>query len=121
MKALVVFFDPPNARYQWLLKPGFRHVFACVLNGDYWIMNDPRDGRPVLQVAGLADYDLKEYFELQGYTVVETEQGDVPTGAPMTVNDCVGSVKALLCIRAPLVQTPYGLYKYLIRGKHAHS
>jgi len=113
LKALAVFLDPENARYKWLLKPGFRHVFACLNDGTYWTMFDPRDGRPVVQTVEAADYDLRGFFEAQGYTVIETEQGE-PIGSLFAVANCVGFVKALLCIRS-FAQTPYQLYRYLAR------
>ena len=114
MKALVVFFDPEGARFEWLLKPGFRHVFACINDGTYWTMFDACDARPVVQTIQSADYDLAGYFAAQGYTVVETEQGP-PLRTPMIVANCVGLVKAVLCIRAPLAQTPHQLYRHLAR------
>lgn len=112
MRALVVFYDPDDARYKWLLKPGFRHVFACVDDGDYWIMFDPRDGRPVVQALKGSNFNMARYFEGQGYTVVEIEQGP-PIRAPLSVANCVGMIKALLGIRAPFAQTPYGLFCHL--------
>ena len=120
MKALCVFTDPGDTRLAWLLRPGFRHVFACLNDGAWWTMFDPRDGCAVVQTIQGADYDLRGDFEAQGYVVVETEQGP-PIRAPMIVSNCVGLTKAILCIRAPFVQTPYGLYKHLIRTGHAHG
>ena len=45
-------------------------------------------------------------------TQIETEQGR-PLKTPLIVANCVGLVKAVLCIHAPLAQTPYQLYKFL--------
>ena len=114
MKALVVFWDPDGARYQWLLKPGFRHVFCCVDDGNYWTMFDARDGRAVVQTIEHSDYDLKGFFEEQGHVVLETEQGP-PLKTPIIVKNCVGGVKLILSIHAPLAQTPFQLYKHLKR------
>ena len=112
MRALVVFFDPEGARFEWLLKPGFRHVFACIDDGRYWTLFDARDARPVVQTIEESDFDLHGYFEEQGYVVVETDQGP-PLRTPLIVANCVGFIKAVLCIHAPLAQTPYQLYKFL--------
>ena len=75
-------------------------------------MFDPRDGQAVVQMIQVSDYDLKGYFEDQGYKVLETEQG-APLRTPLVVNNCVGLSKAVLCLRAPFVQTPYQLYRHL--------
>ena len=116
MKALCVFFDPEGARYQWLLKPGFRHVFCCIDDGHYWTMFDARDARPVVQTIQGSEYGLRDYFEEQGYVVVETEQG-LPLKTPIIVANCVGWVKGILCIHAPFAQTPYQLYRHLLRKR----
>lgn len=115
MKTLCVFTDPEDARFEWLLKPGFRHVFACLCVGDYWMMFDPRDGRPDMGAIADADFDLQAFYEAEGYTVVEIEQGP-PLRTPIIVANCVGLTKAVLCIRAPLAFTPYQLYQHLLRS-----
>lgn len=114
MRALVVFYDPEGTRFKWLLKPGFRHVFACINDGQYWILFNAHNMRPVVQVIQTADYDLKSHFESQGYVVVEIEQGP-PLNTPLVVTNCVGLVKAVLCIHAPFAQSPYQLYRHLMR------
>lgn len=114
MNALAVFTDPEDTRFEWLLRPGFRHVFACLDDGAYWTMFDPRNGQAVVKSVQASGFDLAGHFRNEGYTVVELEQGP-PIRAPMVVNNCVGLTKAVLCIRAPLVQTPYGLFKHLTR------
>jgi len=116
VRALAVFYDPEGARFQWLLKPGFRHVFCCLDDGRYWTMFDARDGRPVVQTVQASDYDLKGYFEGEGYTVVETEQGR-PLRTPLVVANCVGLVKAVLAVRAPFAFTPFQLYRHLMRTR----
>ena len=111
MRALVVFFDPERPRFARLLKPGFRHVFACIDDGNHWIMLDGRNGQSVIQAIQASDYDLKEFFEAQGYRVIEVTQGP-PLRMPLVATSCVGLVKAVLCIRS-FAQTPYQLYRHL--------
>ena len=112
MKALAVFSDPESARFKWLLKPGDRHVFACLNDDTYWTMFDWRNGCPVVQTVEAASFDLKGFFEAKTYRVVEVDQGP-PIRAPFIVNNCVGMTKMVLCIRAPFAQTPYGLFCHL--------
>ena len=112
---LVVFYDPEGAIWEWALKPGFRHVFVCVDDGENWILIDGRDGRPIFQNIQTSRFDLKGHFEQQGYTVVEAEQGSKPLRTPFVLVNCVGLVKAVLCIRAPFAVTPYQLYRHLTK------
>ncbi len=111
----MIFFDPEGARYQWLLKPGFRHVFCCIDDGAHWIMFDARDGRPVVQYVQTSDYDLQSFFEDQGYTVIEIVCGELTPRSPLIVANCVGLVKAILAVAAPFAQTPHQLYRHLSR------
>jgi len=120
MRALVVFFDPEGARWEWALKVGFRHVFCVIDDGEYWIMVDGRDGRPVVEVFGTSDYDMKAFYEgTPGYNVIEIERPDRPLRSPIVTVNCVGLIKAHLCIRAPWAVTPWQLYQYLERKHHA--
>lgn len=115
-RCLIVFFDPEKTRYEWLLKPGFRHVFCAIDDGTYWIMWDARDGRTVTQVVQASDYDLADFFEKKGYKVLEIEQGP-PLKAPLITANCVGLVKAVCSISAPLAITPWQLYRRLTRKR----
>ena len=112
MRALVVFHDHGCHVLSRFLKSGFRHVFAAVLAGDFWISIDSRAGVPVVEVIAPRGFDLAKFYRDQGFAVVETSQCTVPPRAPLLIANCVGCVKALLCIRARAI-TPYGLYKHL--------
>lgn len=116
MKALAIFHGNSDHILARFLKPGFRHCLAAIQNGNYWIMVDGCEGIPVVEVVAPSDFDLAEYFRDKGFTVVETEQGEVPR-SPFAVANCVGMVCAILCIRAPFVLTPYGLYKHLRKSQ----
>ena len=116
MRAVVAFFDPEGARFEWLLRPGFRHVIAAIDDGTYWLLIDARDGRPVFQMIQQSDYDIAGFWRSEGYAVVEIEQGRCLKSPFVTVN-CVGLVKACLCIRAPFALTPYQLYRHLKKAR----
>ena len=119
MRALVVFFDPEGARWEWALKVGFRHVFCVIDDGKNWIMVDGRDGRPVVEVIAESSYDLKAFYEdIEGYEVIEVSRPDRPLRSPIVTVNCVGLVCAHLCIRAPFAFTPWQLYKHLERKLH---
>jgi len=110
-KSLVVFHDHGNHVLDPLLKTGFKHVFCCVNDGDYWISIDGKAGLPDVNVVAKADYDLKSFYENEGFTVVEVDRGK-PVRVPLVLSNCVGSTKAVLGIRG-LSVTPYQLYKRL--------
>lgn len=121
MRAVVVFHDGLTDHPHWLaflLRRGFRHTFCAILNGDYWITIDGKRGVPDVEVVAGADYDLADFYRLQGFTVVETRQQGRPLLAPVVANNCVGLVKATLCLRTAAL-TPYQLYRHLKGKSHA--
>tara|TARA_R110002096_G_scaffold336193_1_gene529667 strand:+ start:239 stop:589 length:351 start_codon:yes stop_codon:yes gene_type:complete len=113
LKALVVFSGESAHPLARLLKPGFHHCFAVVLSDENWIKADWKTGVPEVRYV-TRDFDLAAFYREQGFTVIETEQGDRPTWSPITLNNCVGFVKSALCIRS-WAATPWGLYRHLKR------
>jgi len=113
LRALVVFHDYGSHWASRFLRPGFRHVFAAVADHEHWIMVDPRDGVPVIEVLAPASYDLAAYYREAGFTVVERNDPGQPPRVPVLLSNCVGAIKALIGLRAPFVFTPYRLYRRL--------
>lgn len=111
----MVFHDHGNHILDPLLKPGFRHVFVCVLAKNSWIMVDPRNGVPVVEPVGPEGFDMAGFYRDQGFAVVEIERQDTPSILPFTLSSCVGAVKAIIGLRAPWVFTPHQLYRRLDR------
>lgn len=97
-----------------MLKEGFRHCFCVVAHGEYQIVVDGLNGLPEIKVVAGTGFDLKPFYVKEGFTVVEVPRGK-PSRWPLTNTNCVGLVKAVLGIRAPLALTPYQLYKELTR------
>lgn len=110
-RALVVFCDTPY--WTWLLKPGFRHVFCAIESEGYWIRVDAAEGQPLFQAVAKEGFDLAEFWRQDGHTIVETVQGP-PVPRLFWPHNCVGMVKAALCIRSRAI-TPWQLYRYLVR------
>jgi hypothetical protein len=120
VKALVVFQDQSAHRLAWLLRPGFRHVFICLLTEregvGYWISIDPAWGLPLIDVQCGADTDLRAFYEGLGHRVIELERLSPPEPRwPWALANCVGVVKAVLGLKAPFVITPYQLFKRISR------
>ncbi len=117
MRAVVV-FSQPDDDLRWFsrfLKRGFGHVCVVVLAGDYWISIDGGLGIPVIKVETDGDFDLAAHYRTSGCTVLEVEQRGVPIRAPYFAANCVGLVKAVLCVRSFWTLTPWALYQYLRR------
>lgn len=116
MKAIVVFHDRIESRHPlaFLLRRGFWHCFCCVLSNGLWIQIDGEEGVPVVRYLCEDDeFDLVAHYRDQGCTVVETVQRAECLPSPLALRNCVGLVKATLCIRSWAI-TPYGLYKHLV-------
>ena len=114
--AVVVFTNTGEHPLAPLLKPGFRHCFVVVRDTKGpWILVDPADGVPRLSMIGLEDFDVASFYRDMGLTAVETGCANRPFLFPFTVANCVGVVKAMIGLRAPLVVTPYALYRRLTK------
>ena len=111
--SLVVFHDHGDHWLAPVLKRGFRHCF-CALEDDkgYWITIDGRAGAPVVEVVAGDGFDLKGFYEDQGYQVLAVRRGTAPRTLFVVAN-CVGMVKAVLGLRAFGAVTPYQLYRRL--------
>ena len=114
MDALAVFHDHGVHILAPWLKPGFKHVFVALRDGDYWVRLDAQAGVPTVEVVAPGDYDLAKFYRDQGFTVVETEQGKVVPRSPFAIANCVGLSKAVLSVRSGAL-TPWHLYKHLKR------
>ena len=121
MRALVVFHGDSPHPFARFLKPGFEHVFVCILverdGQGWWVSIDPALGIPAINVECGPDADLRGLYEDLNCTVVETERlpaARIPRWSWALAN-CVGVTKYVLGIRAPFICTPYQLYKRLKR------
>lgn len=121
-KALAVFHGcGAGALARLFGRPGFRHCFAAVADGDYWIEIDGRAGRPVLAVVAASAFDLARHYREAGCTVVEMAMAANADGGrharwPWMAATCVGATKKVLGVGAPWVLTPWQLHRYLARG-----
>ena len=111
---LVIFHDNGGHILDPLLKQGFRHCFCVVNDGTYWIEINGKAGGPEIRVVAGSDYNLRRFYEGEGFTVIEAVHGD---GAwlPLVLSNCVGVAKTVLGLSAPFVFTPYQLYRRLTK------
>jgi len=115
-RAVVVFTHQGSSIFDWALHPLFRHCFVVVQDDKGpWILINPENGVPTMSIIGLGDFDVVGFYQKMGLTAVEVQRPCEPPHRPLTLTNCVGMVKAVLGLRAPLVLTPYALYRRLIR------
>lgn len=99
------------------MRKGFWHCFVCLERNGLWLKVDGERGVPVVEYLTQSDgFDLAAYFREQGCVVIETEQRQEAVFTPLILRNCVGMVKAILCIRSFAV-TPRGLYRHLMRNQ----
>tara|TARA_Y100000401_G_scaffold67473_1_gene54016 strand:- start:635 stop:1096 length:462 start_codon:yes stop_codon:yes gene_type:complete len=97
------------------LRAGFKHVFIAVVSGSHWIILDGYRGVPHAQVIASSDFDLGKFYASQpGMTAVRYPRRVTPEAKwPLALSNCVGMVKTLLGVNAPLAFTPWQLYMRL--------
>ncbi|WP_029009098.1 hypothetical protein [Azospirillum halopraeferens] len=117
--ALVAFSGAAELWWLRLLRPGFRHCFVVVNDGRHWVLLDPL--APFTDVAVLevdAAFDLAGWLRARGMAVVPARpRRGLTRPAPWAPFTCVEAVKRVLGLHAPLVVTPWQLYRHLVRER----
>lgn len=113
--ALLVFCHETEIAWLRWLRPGFRHVFVALPAPGGWITIDPLSTVLEVEYHPLPpDTDLAAWFRTRGHRVLESRlHPPLPTQWPFTPLTCVSVAKRILGIRAPLVLTPWQLYRHL--------
>lgn len=110
--AVAVFHDHGNHWADRFLRKGFKHVLVVVKNpGNGWILIDPKAG--TFEIEYLGHCDPVQHYRSLGYTAVPTTRRDTAPVLPFAYANCVGVAKAVLGLQAPLIFTPYQLYRRL--------
>ncbi|MGQ9371002.1 hypothetical protein [Azospirillum sp. ST 5-10] len=120
-RAWVVFSGTAELWWLRLLRPGFRHCFVVLNDGRHWVIVDPL--APFTEVAVLdlpAGFDLPGWFRGIGLTPVAAGlRRGLRRPAPWAPFTCVEAVKRVLGLHAPLVLTPWQLYRRLAAAPSA--
>lgn len=120
-QAVVVFSGVTDLPWLRLLRPGFRHCFVVLQRGGAWVVVDPlahctRLDLAPASLAAEAEAIAAVYRRL-GLTAVTVEEREAPRRlAPVRPYTCVEAVKRLIGWHAPLVLTPWQLYRALGNG-----
>lgn len=121
---LLVFCHDTELGLLRVLKAGFRHVFVAKRQRGGWITIDPLASRMEVEFHPLEpEADMVGWFLSRGHTVaslrVVPRQPARPR-MPIMPLTCVSVAKQVLGIRAPLVQTPWQLFRHVTeRGAQA--
>lgn len=121
-EAWVIFSGETDIPWLKIFKPGFRHCFVLLNDGQQWISVDPLSPYTDIQVyyhIGIS-FDLPEWLKARGYKVVKSsinKQHQKP--APWMVCTCVESIKRILGIHERFILTPWQLYRYLQKNNQS--
>lgn len=116
-RAWVVFSGKTDLRFLRILKPGFRHCFVLLNDGNCWVSVDPMSHYTEVLVHQVSsDFDLPRWLERRGHKVVAAPVNhSAKTPAPFGIFSCVEAVKRVLGIHAFAVITPWQLYRHLTK------
>ena len=119
----VVFNGRTDLPWLRLLKPGFRHCYVMINDGERWVSVDPLSHYMEIVVHHHlpVDFDLPGWLEKRGLCVVKAEKQYGHTRpAPAMPFSCVEAVKRILGIHKRFLFTPWQLYRHL-RGQQQTS
>lgn len=120
-KAWVVFSGKADLPWLKILKPGFRHCFVLLNDGERWLSMEPLLNHMELKIHHNvpADFDLPRWFQMRGQTVVRGHVDHSHTKcAPWMLFTCVEAVKRVLGLHERFVITPWQLYRRLKALEH---
>ncbi|MEM6781027.1 MAG: hypothetical protein AAF569_04105 [Pseudomonadota bacterium] len=120
-KAWVMFSGKTDLRWLNVLKPGFRHCYVLLNDGQRWISYDPLS--PHTEIIAHhhipAEFDLPSWLKQRGQiSVFANIQWDLKKPAPVMFFTCVEAVKRVLGLHQFFIFTPWQLYRHLT---HKHS
>lgn len=117
--AVVVFTDAERPRWLRIFTKGFRHCFALVCSSGRWVVVNPMshwmDVAVLAETADGATADeIVRTLEMRDLAAVACTVHEPPRRAwPPAPFTCVEAVKRILGIKAPLVLTPWQLFRFL--------
>jgi hypothetical protein len=120
-QAWVVFTGKADLRWLKFLKPGFRHCFVLLNDGEKWTSLDPLSHHTEIVVHHHLPptFDMPRWLESRGHRVVRTALTRGHTKpAPWMMFTCVEAVKRVLGLHRRFIVTPWQLYCHLSARKN---
>ncbi|MGB4057447.1 MAG: hypothetical protein WBK77_05130 [Alphaproteobacteria bacterium] len=115
-KAWVVFSGHAELPWLKILRPGFRHCFALLNDGERWITVDPLSNYTDINVHDFpSGFDLPSWIGERGLIVIRAHIRRTADPAPWMPYSCVEAVKRILGLHARLILTPWQLYRHLLK------
>ncbi len=114
--AWVVFSGQTEISWLKFLKPGFRHCYVLINDGERWTSIDPLSHVTEISVHHHvpSDFDLPGWLQSRGNRVVRAPLNrDITKAAPFMLFTCVEAVKRVLGIHRRGIVTPWQLYRHL--------
>jgi hypothetical protein len=121
-KAWVVFSGQTELPWLRFLKPGFRHCYVVLHDGERWISVDPLSHFTEVAVHHHvpADFDLPNWLRGRGLKVIRAPDNHAPRKtAPFMPFTCVEAVKRIIGIHQRFIFTPWQLYSHLTTPSYA--
>lgn len=113
----IVFGGQADQPWLRLLRPGFRHCFAALVDAGGWTVLDPLTGRLIVARLELpAEFDLPGFYRRAGLAVLGPFAPSEPRARalpPLSPFSCVALCRAVLGAAAPFALTPHGLFRSL--------
>lgn len=119
--AWVVFSGQTEISWLRFLKPGFRHCYVLINDGERWTSVDPLSHVTEISVHHhvSTDFDLPSWLAARGNRVVRAPlRRDLTKPAPFMLFTCVEAVKRILGIHRRGIVTPWQLYRHLTCPVH---
>jgi hypothetical protein len=114
-KAFVVFTGQSD--WPWLrwLKPGYKHCFVLIHDGERWLSMDPMLNHTEIQIHNVPDdFDMAAWLRERGHHVIRANmRRDHVRPAPFMIFTCVEAVKRVLGLHDRRIITPWQLYRAL--------
>ena len=114
--AWVVFSGQTEISWLKFLKPGFRHCYVLINDGERWTSIDPLSHVTEISVHHHVpyDFDFPGWLQSRGNRVVRAPLNrDITKAAPFMLFTCVEAVKRVLGIHRRGIVTPWQLYRHL--------